>query len=76
MYFFFFSFNRKRVACKPSEVSDHLLLHTHDWDFNDFTVLCRDNKGFRLLLKESTLIPRDSPILNKKTASIPLSLFV
>ena len=30
----------KRVECKPSEVSDNLLLHNHDSDFNDFTVLC------------------------------------
>ena len=30
----------KRVECKPSEVSDNLLLHNHDSHFNDFTVLC------------------------------------
>ena len=62
----------KRVECKPSAVSNHLLLHNHDSDFNDFTILCRDNIGFRLLLKESILISRDSPVLNKNTASIPL----
>ena len=65
----------KRVECKPSAVSDHLLLHNHDSDFNDFTILCRDNNGFRLLIKESILISRDSPVLNKNTASIPLLLF-
>ena len=64
----------KRVECKPSVVSDHLLLHNHDSDFNDFTILCRDNNGFRLS-KESILISRDSPILNKNTAPIPLLLF-
>ena len=26
----------KRVECKPSTVSDHLLLHNHGSDFNDF----------------------------------------
>ena len=65
----------KRVECKPSAVSDHLLLHNHDSDFNDFTILCRDNNGFRLLIKESILISRDSLVLNKNTASIPLLLF-
>ena len=65
----------KRVECKPSAVSDHLLLHNHDSDFNDFTILCRDNNGFRLLLKEPMLLSRDSPVLNKNTASIPLLLF-
>ena len=65
----------KRVECKPSVVSDHFLLHNHDSNFNDFTILCRDNNGFRLLIKESILISRDSPVLNKNTASIPLLLF-
>ena len=64
----------KRVECKPSAVSDHLLLHNHDRDFIDFTILSLDNNGFRGLLKESLLISRDSPVLNKITASIPLSL--
>ena len=61
----------KRVEFKPSTVSDHLLLHNHDGDFTEFTILCRDNNGFRLL-KESILISRNSPVLNKDTASIPL----
>ena len=65
----------KRVECKQSAVSDHLLLHNHGSDFNDFTILCRDNNGFRRLIKESILISRDSPVLNKSTASIPLLLF-
>ena len=33
------------------------------------------NNGFRLLLKEFILISRDSSVLNKNTASIPLLLF-
>ena len=66
---------RKRVKCKPSAVSDHLLLHNNDSDFNDFTMLCPDNNGFRLFLKESVLISWDFPLLNKNTASVPLLLF-
>ena len=63
----------KRIECKPSAVSDHLLLHNHGNDFNDFTILSRDNNGFRLLLKESILVSRDSPVFNNKnTAFIPL----
>ena len=31
--------------------------------------------GFKLLIKESVGISRDSPVLNKNTASIPLLLF-
>ena len=63
------------VKWNPSAVSDHLLLHNHDSDFNDFTILCRDNNGFRLLIKESILMSRDSSVLNKNTAFIPLLLF-
>ena len=37
----------KRVECKPSAVSDHLLLQNHDSDFNYFTILCRVDNGFR-----------------------------
>ena len=40
-----------RVEWKPSAVSDHFLLHNHDSDFNVFSIICRDNNGFRLLLK-------------------------
>ena len=36
----------KRVECKPSAVSDLLLLYNHNSDFNNFTILCRDNNGF------------------------------
>ena len=64
----------KRVECKRSAVSDHLLLHNHDSDFNNFTILCRDNNGFRLLLKEAIVISRDSPVLEKNTAFTPLLL--
>ena len=53
----------KRVECKPSAASDHLLLHNYDSDFSDFTILGRGNNGFRFLLKESILISRDSLFL-------------
>ena len=65
----------KRVECKPFAVSDHLLLHNHDSEFNDFTILCQYNNGFRLLIKEYILISRDFPVLNKNNASISLLLF-
>ena len=43
----------KRVECKQSAVSDHFLLQNYDSDFRDFTILCWDNNGFRLLLKKN-----------------------
>ena len=57
-------------------MSDRLLLHKNDSNFNDFFILCGDNNGFRLLLKDSILISRDSPVLNKNTASVPLLLLL
>ena len=51
----------KRVECKPSAVSDHLLLHTH--------IALRRDGGVRLSLKEFILISRDSSLLNKNTVS-------
>ena len=63
----------KRVGCKPSAVS--LKLHNHDSDFKHFTILCRDNNGSRLLLKESVLISTDSPVFKKNTTPISLLLF-
>ena len=65
----------QRVESKPFAFSYHLLLHNYDTNVNDFTILCRDNNGFKFLLKESILISRDSPVLNSNTASIPLLLF-
>ena len=60
----------KRVESEPSAVSDYLLLHNPDSNFNDFTILCQENNGFRLLLKELLLIFRDSPVLINSTASV------
>ena len=65
-----------RVACKPSSISDHLLLHEHNnSSFNGFSILCCENNAFKLSLRESILIKRDSPELKKNVSSIPLLLF-
>ena len=64
-----------RVACKPSAISDHLLLHEHNnSSFNDFSILCCENNAFKLSLRASILIKRDSPELNRNVSSIPLLL--
>ena len=43
--------------------------------FDDFKVLGSSNSEFHLKIKESLLISRDQPILNKNEASFPLHLF-
>ena len=53
---------------------DHLLLCNHSASYGDFSILMRENKKFLLELKESLLIMRDKPSLNKNITSAPLYL--
>ena len=65
---------RKKVKPKGSAVSDHLLLCNHSPSFKNFSVLTKENKKFLLELKESLLIMRDKPSLNRNIRSVPLYL--
>ena len=68
--------NGKRLKCvKQSAVSDHLLQCNCSIDFDHFDILASDANRFRLLIKESLLIKRDQPQLNKTIKSFPLKLF-
>ena len=63
----------KRLKCiKQFTVSDHLLECNCSIDFDHFDILASDANRFRLLIKESLLIKRDHPQLNKKIKSFPL----
>ena len=65
---------RKRVkSLKKSVVSDHLLQCDCAIDFNQFDILASDPN--RLLIKESLLIKRDKPVLNRTVKSFSLKLF-
>ena len=66
---------RKKVKPKGSAVSDHLLLCNHSPSFENFSVPTKENKKFLLELKESLLIMRDKPSLNRNIRSAPLYLF-
>ena len=60
----------KRLKCvKQSAVSDHLLECNCSIDFDHFDILASDANRFRLLIKESLLIKRDQPQLNKTIKS-------
>ena len=66
----------KRVKnVNESVVSDHLLQCNCAIDFDHFDVLASDTNSFRLLIKESLLIKRDKPVLNRTVKSFPLKLF-
>ena len=66
---------RKQVKPKNSSVADHLLLCNHSASYDDFSILTRENKKFLLELKESLLIMRDKPSLNRNITLAPLYLF-
>ena len=69
------SFTGKRLKCvKQSTVSDHLLECNCSIDFDHVDILASDANRFRLLIKESLLIKRDQPQLNKTIMSFPLKL--
>ena len=66
---------RKKVKPKGSAVSDHLLLCNHSPSFENINVLTKENRKFLLELKESLLIMRDKPSLNRNITSASLYLF-
>ena len=60
---------------KKSAIYDNILLQGHDASFEDFTILFKENKKFKLHLKESLLIISDKPELNRNIYNCPLELF-
>ena len=68
----------KRRTLKPGQstaIFEHTLFCKGTPSFSDFDILARDSNDYKLLLKESLLINRDKPLLNKTVLSIPLELF-
>ena len=60
---------------KKSTISNHMLLDGYKASFDNFSILLKEINPFKLQLKESSLISRDKPILNKNIYSFPLELF-
>ena len=67
--------NKKVQPRKDSVVCHHLLNCNYSPTFEDFSVLCHENKKYLLELKESLFIMRDRPSMNRKVLSAPLDLF-
>ena len=66
---------KKVKPSAESSIHDHLLFCNHDPSFDNFTILAQRTNKFLLEIKESLLIKRDKPILNKNISSAPLFLF-
>ena len=52
-----------------------MLLNGHNASFDNFSIILKESNACKLQLKESLLMSRDKPILNKNIYSIPLELF-
>ena len=66
---------RKQDKPKNSSIADHLLFCDHSASYDDFSIVTLAKKMFLLELKESLLIMRDKPSLNRNITSAPLHLF-
>ena len=60
---------------KKSSVKDHHLLSGHVCSFEDFTVLNCQSHKFKWLIKESLLVIKYKPLLNKQVKLLNLELF-
>ena len=66
---------RNQVNPNNFSVADHLLLCNHLPSYDNFSIITREKKKFLLELKETLLIMREQPSLNRNIASAPLYLF-
>ena len=62
-------------AYHRTAVYEHRYNCDHSPSFDNFSILCSDSNDFKLTVKESLLINRDRPLLNKTVTSLPLELF-
>ena len=65
---------KKVKSSAESSIRDHLPFCNHDPSFDDFIILAEGTSKFLLEIKESLIIKRDKPILNKNLSSAPLFL--
>ena len=66
---------KKVKPSNNSAICDHLLHCNFVPYFEKFSVLAHENKKYLLEMKESLLIMRDKPSLNRDINSTPLYLF-
>ena len=66
---------KKVKPSNNSAICDHLLHCNSVLSFENFSDLAHENKKYLLEIKESLLIMRDKPTLNRNINSAPLYLF-
>ena len=66
---------KKSRAKTTTAIKDHTLFCDHVVSLEDFKILASGSSEFHLKIKESLLISRDKPELNRNEKSLPLYLF-
>ena len=66
---------RKVKTINNSAIRDHLLHYNYLPSFDNFSILAHDNKKLLLEIKETLLLMRDKPSLDRNISSAPLYLF-
>ena len=66
---------KKSKSKRSTAVKDGMLFCDHIVSIDDFKILATSDSDFHVKVKESLLILRDEPILNKNETSLPLYLF-
>ena len=61
---------------KKSAIFGHMLFDGHKASFDNFSILLKESNPFKLQLKESLLISRDKPILNKTCTPFPWNCLI
>ena len=63
---------KKSKSKKPTAVKDHMLFCDYIVPIDDFKILATSDSDFHVKVKESLLISRDEPILNKNETSLSI----
>ena len=65
--------SRKLIGGHITSINHHITTSGHKGNFGDFTIRCHTNNDFEQLIKESLLIGKYKPNLNKQINTFHLS---
>ena len=68
-------FNEHKDIRKPTAVTEHILHHNHDINFDDISIITYGKSGNELLIKESLSVKKLKPAMNANVTSFPLEIF-
>ncbi len=66
---------RKYNPKQTTAIREHIRICEHSGSFDDFKIASQGKTDFELLIKESLLVGKEQPILNKQIKSFQLALF-